>query len=539
LTAKARRCYSTGLTLPSVLRSVLFTGFVVLTLPILGQAPIQIPSDETKWDIKRNNDGHQAPPGYEGRTDTATVTAVGKVPETAGQSIVATMTLANQIRTCPYADGTADGTGEYSMKIKHTNAGSTVQIEMSMKAKYKGQVGDDALLEGPVKGEMDYTYTVTENTRNKNGALTSPAVPSTPQHISIPIVVEPNQAVTNIGPFSGGDPSKGHYSEAVTTGLALGYWAGIYYSVAQTKWYGGEVRKGYSDARPGLCVDVVFDPPGNTLQPPLGTETRVNAVVKTKSGETVPARFVDAKAHSGFVEPSNGLSVVGTPLRFAYTALKQKSSSAGFAVGAFSRAGTAVGEWKTGLGTGWSGQISYMKQSGGDQGSDDYQTWSSSGVTRITITVKDGIGTMDAYIEQKSRAENRQKVAGGGFIMDTSSSGESTGGGTKPIELNVSISQDKSSYGIGITDPHSGRPEPVKIIGKSTWSQCNRYNCSSGSNDIYMPGLPPMDPLGGKLQDVNHIQASREVRKDNLGRSKKGWMVETMTVNLARSGTSK
>jgi len=88
-------------------------------------------------------------------------TAVGKTPETKGRRIVSTFTLGNQIRTCPHADGTAEGEGVFSVSIDYTdeqaNGTSKIHIEMDTKGKYKGQVGDNALLQGPVKGEFDYT----------------------------------------------------------------------------------------------------------------------------------------------------------------------------------------------------------------------------------------------------------------------------------------------------------------------------------------------------------------------------------------------
>jgi len=94
-------------------------------------------------------------------------------------------------------------------------------------------------------------------------------------------------------------------SEAYGVGTALAYWAGVYYSVAQLQWRGGQ------------CVKISFSPPSNTVQPALGAQAKVKADVKTKSGERVPAKFFDAHAfHGGNVSPVQGMSTETSPLTF-------------------------------------------------------------------------------------------------------------------------------------------------------------------------------------------------------------------------------
>src|SRR4029077_4806316 len=146
---------------------------------------------------------------------------------------------------CPDADGKVEGTGIFNFFVDYTNAQATqtdtLHIELNVKAKYKGQVGDNALLEGPVNAEIDYSYVSSGRTRASNGALTNIAPTNIQQHITMPIMVSPKaMAPPDLGTSSGGDPTKGHYAEAAGTGLMLSYWAGVYYSIAQIKWYGGE-----------------------------------------------------------------------------------------------------------------------------------------------------------------------------------------------------------------------------------------------------------------------------------------------------------
>lgn len=163
------------------------------------------------------------------RTDVASQTAVGNMPATAGRTIISTFTLGNEIKTCPDADGTAEGKGVFSLTVDSTSAqadGTNKQhVEMRANAKYKGEVGDDGYLHGPVNAEIDYTYDQTGTIRGPNGALANTAPSHIDQHITVPFVVSLNAVdVPSLGAFSGGDPTKGHYAEAYGTGMVLAYW---------------------------------------------------------------------------------------------------------------------------------------------------------------------------------------------------------------------------------------------------------------------------------------------------------------------------
>jgi hypothetical protein len=331
----------------------------------------------------------------------------------------------------------------------------------------------------------------------------------------------------------------------------LSYWAGIYYGIAQIKWNGGEGGPGGS-SKQGVCVDVAFDPPSNTLQPPLGTQTTVKAMVKTKAGESVKAEFHDAHAYSnaggnsnlGSVSPEGGPSDGGSPMKFVYIAPNRKIKDPGFQVAATSRAGAAVGEWHAGLGTGWSGQITYLSQNTGDNGHSDLQSWSGYGVERITINVKDGVGTLDGYVERKYEDETRQPFAIGGGKVElrkvSSTTAEASASGTAQVTVEVNIDQTRGSYQVLLgapTGPDGRPPSAPHPIGKSHLTQCDRSGCNTSEQDIWMPSLPPLEPLAGKLQDPNHVEASYTDRKEHVGRSRNGVAIQTMSVVLARSGS--
>src|SRR5262249_44112452 len=154
--------------------------------------------------------------------------------------------------------------------------------------KYKGEVGDDAWIKNPVKAEIDYTFTLSGSTRAAGGGVTTPAGSNVSQHLTFPFSVGGAMTAPDIGAFSGGDPTRGHYADAYGAGTALVYWAGVYYSIAQTRW-----------RQPRTCVEVLFTPPSSTERLVPGGKTTVKAEIKTKAGEGVKARFMNAQAYSG------------------------------------------------------------------------------------------------------------------------------------------------------------------------------------------------------------------------------------------------
>jgi len=101
---------------------------------------------------------------------------------------------------------------------------SFLHIEMTTSAKYKGQVGDNGLLEGPVNGEFDYSFKQSGWFGDPHGAKANNPPSNVQQHVNLPIIVGRLGQMPDFGPFDGGDPTKGHYSDAVLSSMALGYW---------------------------------------------------------------------------------------------------------------------------------------------------------------------------------------------------------------------------------------------------------------------------------------------------------------------------
>ncbi len=506
--------------------------------PVLawGAGAIAIPGPGQGYQITKSDSSQPAPSGYEGRTDTSTETAVGNTPATTGKRIVANFTLGNQIRTCPLPDGTAEGTGVFSLTVDYSdaqaNGTSTAHIQMRAEAKYKGQVGDDALLHGVVNADIDYTYSQTGTFRDKGGAIATTPPSNIQQHITIPITVAGNGRPPDFGAFSGGDPTKGHYAEAFGVGTALTYWAGVYYSVAQTKWYGGEISGGGTSIRGGQCAQIAFDPPSYTLQPPVGTQVKVRALVKAKSGESVKGNFLEAVAfrNSGSVTPGGGASDAGRPIEFTYTVAGKQVKPAGFSVGATSRAGTATSEWLTGLGTDWSGEITYLLNEHDEQPETEMGGSSTRESMQFTLTIKDGVGTATSHAELESSSLGRQKALRGGaitLIKILSDNVTGSADGSSPAHLQVKIDQSNGTYSI--------LPDWAPATGKRHQVTCQRDSCQTYDQPYY--ATPTLyTGIDGKLSDPNHLSGSKtdQTRIGPRGTGERTW---TVTWNLARQGS--
>ena len=385
--------------------------FVAVVPPLRSQAAFEIPNEKDGYTITKCCETDvPAPAGYEGRTNTSTQTAVSKIPATKGMSYVNHFTMRNEIKTCPAADGTVEGEGLFSLSFDFKNVQatgtSTIHIDMSTKARYKGTVGDDAYLTGPVNADVDYTYSLTMGgVWQGPGAQPAPAHVS--QHFTTTFGVLPGANLPTIKPFEGGDPTNGNVGQAITAGQALVFWAGFYYSVAETEW-----------TQENHCVQIAFNPPSESRQPVLGGETKVTAEIKTKSGEGVRGKFLNVAPNTA----GEGVSITssatdpGSPAIFTYRAPNKKVDHPGFSASATSRGGAARAYWKTGLGTGWSGEITVSSVQDGDVGKNELQSWSNSEATRSTITVKDGVATAYLYYEVQNMSANKVKALRGGAI---------------------------------------------------------------------------------------------------------------------------
>jgi hypothetical protein len=487
--------------------SIVALALLVLACPSWSQTgPIIIPKKgDPGWMVTQTDSSRPAPAGYEGRTDTSTLTAVGNAPETAGRRIVARFTLGNQIKTCPNADGTAEGEGVFSLSVESTNqqpTGTTrQQIEMRTKGTYKGDVGDDAWIKNPVKAEIDYTYKLSGTFRDPSGAIATPAASDVSQHLTFPFSVGGAMTAPQIGAFSGGDPTKGHYADAFGAGNALVYWAGVYYSIAQTKW-----------RQPRTCVDIEFTPPSSTVKVVPGGKTTVDAEVKTKAGEGVKAHFQDARGYQGGgVSPAEGTSDVGSPMKFTFIAPAQKATKPGFGVDATSRAGVAQGEWFAGLGTGWSGHISYTYTHTGDHGENEQQTWSYSTTTRISADLKDGKGTANGFTEIHDMKRQRQRALRGGSItlinaMSALIEGSFADSAPATVDV-VMVNPSTGTYTVQL--------EYIFKEGKSRTQMCGRTDCRDSEAQLLIGPFRP--GITGRTDDPNHVKGSKTDTRNVAG----------------------
>jgi hypothetical protein len=510
--------------------STLTAAALLFVSPLQGWAadgPIRIPKEGEGYEITRMESSRKAPSGYEGRTDYSTQTAVGNTPATMGKRIVSRFVLGNEIKICPKADGTTEGKGVFSMTVDYTDmqptGTSTLHIEMRAEATYKGEVGDDAWIKNPVNAEIEYTYTVTGRIRDASGAMLTPAVNNAAQHLTIPFSVAKGMDVPKIGTFSGGDPTQGRYAEAVGAGNALVFWAGVFYSVAETRW-----------RQDGTCVKVDFSPSSYSTKLVPGGRTTVDALIKTKSGEGTKGRFFDVTALSGggSVSPGEGPSDAGAPMRFTFIAPTQKVPKAGFNVKATSRAGVASGEWLAGLGTDWSGTLSLVVVVA-DKGENEMQSWSNSSVTRIAVDLKNGKGKASGFTEVHSMGSRKVRAARNGSVSLIFDSGETTDGAY----------DDEVDATVDVTYPTPGNyairvGAPFMKEGKSHTQMCSRQRgCTDSEQQLLLGAV--LSGVDGKVDDPNRLNGSKTDVKTGTGYKGTGTVTTTLTWNLSREGTTK
>jgi hypothetical protein len=491
-------------------------GLVLFPLQGWGEVQAHFPGPNEGYVIIPERDsGGPAPAGYEGYTHIGGEKAVG-TGAYEGKTVTVHFTLGNQIKTCPAADGTAEGTGVLSVTFDRTDGTNTLHIATHANATYKGQVGDSGYLEGPVTAEIDYTFDQSGDLQDKgHGAITSLAGSNVPQHITIPFYVPRNMDPPDFGTFTGGDPLKGHYVDAVGIGHALTYWGGVYYSVAQTKWTQGQ------------CAHIAFNPPSNTVA--LGAQVTIKAEVKAKTGESARAIFGAPHAFAGTVAPEGG-----APMKFTYVAPDKKVPHAGFSVKATSRAGNTEGEWNAGLGTGWSGEIS-CTQEFHDAGQSAVQTFSDSKTTHITIEVKNGVGNAHGYAEVSSFGVSRQPALRGGtttLIISNSSHGGGSAEATSPAKVGVFFNKNNGTYSIN-TDFEFTTEGTIHGV------MCGRDggNCQAADSPLYVASCFG-DALRGKFSDPNQLHGSTREDKPNTGMYGKGTASTTVTWDLGREGKS-
>ena len=518
------------------MRDAFRVAFVTLCFPLVsvqgwGQQEIFVPGkDPGGYSISKTDSTEKAPGGYEGQTHKGTQTSTGNTPATDGRVFVLKTTLSNEIKICPKADGTSEGDGEFSASVEYNDKqGNAGHMTMDAKAKYKGKVGDNALLDGPVKADIDYVFSQSGRFPDKSGTIFSPPAINVAQHVTMDVTVATGM---NGGPGLSGlgvsDVTQDKISNAFDAAAAVAYWGGVYYGIAETEWTHGD------------CVHVVFNPPSNTVTAAPGTQVKVKTQVQTKAGETTKAHLVNARAYHGAnVGPGEGVSDVGTPMTFTLTA-PQKAASDGskpkFAVDVVSRAGATdlrnPGEWEAGLGKDWGGQITYSYTYSGSEGQNELQTWSDSATTFFIAVLKDGAAEYSGHAEQTDIAENRQRALRGGAIVlipDNSSTIQGSAEGYSKGKVYVDINTEMKTYSIRL---EFGLIPP----GKLHTVTCIREKCDAKDLPFNLAPTFPGLPGDGALDDPNHVHGSKTTVTHGLGRIRNGTRTETVTWDLAREG---
>jgi hypothetical protein len=176
----------------------------------------------------------------------------------------------------------------------------------------------------------------------------------------------------------------------------------------------------------------------------------------------------------------------------------------------------------------WSGQIHYVYDSKGDAGETDLQTWSNRELIRFTVTVSDGVGTAQGHAEMSVVAENRQKVAAGGYRKDSSQRTEAAADGTSPATVEVRINEATGTYEILPTWSAGA------FAGNQDTEMCIRDSCTS-KKSVYSASSNMDTRISDKLTDPNHLSGSKRDIRTNMGRVRNGVLIRSITWNLSRT----
>jgi hypothetical protein len=196
----------------------------------------------------------------------------------------------------------------------------------------------------------------------------------------------------------------------------------------------------------------------------------------------------------------------------------------------------------------WSGMIRYVLDTKGDEGHEKgpgwSHDWSSGSTTRIIVSLTNGVGTARYSVQGSQQHTNWRAGKPEWKILPATSSSkmETSGQGTFPAIADVVLSQgtylvfEQLQLAGQSVRSLAGNP----IIGKQHIENCDSQHGCTGADtaDVYALPLPPLAPLKGTVQDPNHVVATITLKKDGLGMSHKGVSIETMTVDLWRSGSN-
>jgi hypothetical protein len=259
----------------------------------------------------------------------------------------------------------------------------------------------------------------------------------------------------------------------------------------------------------------------------------VKAEVKTKGGAVTDAVFQDARVHGGAggVSPAGGPSHAGAPLALTYRAPEKAVPNAGFDVDATSRAGVAHGEWRTGLGTGWSGQISCTRSNATSR-QNQLQTGSFRQSTNIVIDVNDGVGTANGYAEIFSTLTSKRGVMRGGSTVLEFDYGHDTTGAvaaTSKGPVTVNLDPGTGRYSVGLE-------YGAFVSGVQQTNNCRRATCELTTAPLPIASCFGNGPTG-QTDDPNRLSGTLDLGRPPIGTPPPGavWVVKW---DLARGGTN-
>lgn len=196
----------------------------------------------------------------------------------------------------------------------------------------------------------------------------------------------------------------------------------------------------------------------------------------------------------------------------------------------------------------WSGMIHYVLEATGDEGHEKgpgwTHDWSSRSIATINISLTNGTGTAKYSVQGGQQVTNWRAGKPEWKMPESRSSSktETSGQGKFPATADVTIYQ--GTYQVYEQLQLAGQNVRAvggnPVIGKQHIENCDSHHGCTGADtaDVYALPLPSLSPLNGKARDPNHVFGTVTLKKDGLGMSRKGVSIETMTVDLWRSGSN-
>ena len=166
-------------------------------------------------------------------------------------------------------------------------------------------------------------------------------------------------------------------------------------------------------------------------------------------------------------------------------------------------------------------------------GENELKSWSNSSVTRITVDVRNGKGTVIGYTQVRYSGVRRQWAARNGaktIIFDSSDTTDGTLEDSSPATVEV-VNPSNGTYTVRVS-------YEFKREGKSQTEMCSRNRpCMQTEQQLLIaPSLPGIE---GRIDAPNRLSGTKTDVKTGTGYRGTGTVTSTVTWELSREGSTR